>query len=95
SDGNGSHWSTSKTPSYTKSVSWQHHRRAVIQRGVMKVTILAQTPWLMLFRMSGEEFLCLEPQTHPVNAHNMQGQPGLQVLAQGERCHFAMQISVE
>ncbi|MEK8864251.1 type II toxin-antitoxin system mRNA interferase toxin, RelE/StbE family, partial [Escherichia coli] len=25
SDGNGSHWSTSKTPSYTKSVSWQHH----------------------------------------------------------------------
>ncbi|OUK49094.1 hypothetical protein, partial [Escherichia coli] len=20
------HWSTSKTPSYTKSVSWQHHR---------------------------------------------------------------------
>ncbi|RIW50057.1 transposase, partial [Escherichia coli] len=20
-----SHWSTSKTPSYTKSVSWQHH----------------------------------------------------------------------
>ncbi|EFO3064229.1 transposase, partial [Escherichia coli] len=26
SDGNGSHWSTSKTPSYTKSVSWQHHR---------------------------------------------------------------------
>ncbi|HHG8956104.1 TPA: hypothetical protein ACPYVY_005060, partial [Citrobacter freundii] len=22
-----SHWSTSKTPSYTKSVSWQHHQR--------------------------------------------------------------------
>ncbi|OUK53204.1 transposase, partial [Escherichia coli] len=21
------HWSTSKTPSYTKSVSWQHHRQ--------------------------------------------------------------------
>ncbi|NAU00522.1 alpha-mannosidase, partial [Escherichia coli] len=29
-DRNRSHWSTSKTPSYTKSVSWQHHlRRAV------------------------------------------------------------------
>jgi len=66
----------------------------VISLDVMKVTILAQTPWLMLFRMSGEEFLCLEPQTHPVNAHNMQGQPGLQVLAQGERCHFAMQIGI-
>ncbi|OUK47041.1 transposase, partial [Escherichia coli] len=22
------HWSTSKTPSYTKSVSWQHHPRS-------------------------------------------------------------------
>ncbi|WP_207104738.1 hypothetical protein, partial [Escherichia coli] len=26
-DRNRSHWSTSKTPSYTKSVSWQHHPR--------------------------------------------------------------------
>ncbi|MDA6170811.1 hypothetical protein N6O60_22055, partial [Escherichia coli] len=25
-DRNRSHWSTSKTPSYAKSVSWQHHR---------------------------------------------------------------------
>ncbi|WP_244581688.1 helix-turn-helix domain-containing protein, partial [Escherichia coli] len=25
-DRNRSHWRTSKTPSYTKSVSWQHHR---------------------------------------------------------------------
>ncbi|MCA2155722.1 cell envelope integrity protein TolA, partial [Escherichia coli] len=28
-DRNRSHWSTSKTPSYTKSVSWQHHPDAV------------------------------------------------------------------
>ncbi|MDF8427854.1 hypothetical protein OU571_23220, partial [Escherichia coli] len=27
-DRNRSHWSTSKTPSYTKSVSWHHHRRS-------------------------------------------------------------------
>ncbi|WP_213081916.1 hypothetical protein, partial [Escherichia coli] len=27
-DRNRSHWSTSKTPSYTKSVSWQHHPTA-------------------------------------------------------------------
>ncbi|RCA81667.1 transposase, partial [Escherichia coli] len=25
-DGNGSHASTLKSPSYTKSVSWQHYR---------------------------------------------------------------------
>ncbi|WP_225382049.1 hypothetical protein, partial [Escherichia coli] len=32
-DRNRSHWSTSKTPSYTKSVSWQHH--PPIAKGVM------------------------------------------------------------
>ncbi|MEK8261730.1 hypothetical protein P2O49_25035, partial [Escherichia coli] len=31
-DRNRSHWSTSKTPSYTKSVSWQHHQRLVQKR---------------------------------------------------------------
>ncbi len=29
-DGNGSNWSPSKTPSYTKSVSWQHHPVSVL-----------------------------------------------------------------
>ncbi|QGU56105.1 transposase, partial [Shigella boydii] len=29
SDGNGSHASTLKSPSYTKSVSWQHYRRGL------------------------------------------------------------------
>ncbi|MEH5707998.1 hypothetical protein, partial [Klebsiella pneumoniae] len=29
-DRNRSHWSTSKTPSYTKSVSWQHHQLPAI-----------------------------------------------------------------
>ncbi|MDC3427429.1 aquaporin, partial [Escherichia sp. S10b] len=29
-DRNRSHWSTSKTPSYTKSVSWQHHPAALL-----------------------------------------------------------------
>ncbi|MDA6166354.1 LuxR C-terminal-related transcriptional regulator, partial [Escherichia coli] len=27
---NRSHWSTSKTPSYTKSVSWQHHPESAL-----------------------------------------------------------------
>ncbi|OZM94717.1 transposase, partial [Escherichia coli] len=29
-DRNRSHWSTSKTPSYTKSVSWHHYRGIVL-----------------------------------------------------------------
>ncbi|MFV2330186.1 LuxR C-terminal-related transcriptional regulator, partial [Escherichia coli] len=32
-DRNRSHWSTSKTPSYTKSVSWQHHLMRYILDG--------------------------------------------------------------
>ncbi|PLP50767.1 transposase, partial [Enterobacter cloacae complex sp. TREC1] len=32
-DRNRSHWSTSKTPSYTKSVSWQHHPSVPVVRG--------------------------------------------------------------
>ncbi len=31
SDGNGSHASTLKSPSYTKSVSWQHYRKNKLQ----------------------------------------------------------------
>ncbi|STF62705.1 hypothetical protein [Escherichia coli] len=30
SDGNGSHASTLKSPSYTKSVSWQHYREELL-----------------------------------------------------------------
>ncbi|KNC90325.1 hypothetical protein GM30_03720 [Trabulsiella odontotermitis] len=60
----------------------------------MSITLLAQTPWLMLFRMSGQSFLCLEPQSHPVNAHRQQGQPGLVLLQQGDETRFGMTILV-
>ncbi|WP_206746687.1 hypothetical protein, partial [Escherichia coli] len=33
-DRNRSHWSTSKTPSYTKSVSWQHHPARVLRPSI-------------------------------------------------------------
>ncbi|MCV9317364.1 family 1 glycosylhydrolase, partial [Escherichia coli] len=42
-DRNRSHWSTSKTPSYTKSVSWQHHQvNEAIADGV---DIMGYTSW--------------------------------------------------
>ncbi len=47
SDGNGSHWSTSKTPSYTKSVSWQHHPQCLIDR--------VFTHWLIRVMVAGED----------------------------------------
>ncbi|EHR8838381.1 aldose 1-epimerase [Shigella flexneri] len=69
--------------------------QATISNDVIDVTILSQTSWLMLFRMQGEPFICLEPQTHPVNAHNMDGQPGLRVLARGESLEFTMTIATK
>lgn len=68
---------------------------AQIQRDVMTVTLSSQTPWLMLFRMSGESFLCLEPQSHPVNAHHQAGQPGLVALGRGESTRLEMEIAVD
>ncbi|MCF3324921.1 DUF2628 domain-containing protein, partial [Escherichia coli] len=45
-DRNRSHWSTSKTPSYTKSVSWQHHR----QRLTIQMNFIAFfCSWIYLF----------------------------------------------
>ncbi|MDG3460159.1 hypothetical protein P8V93_24905, partial [Klebsiella pneumoniae] len=35
SDGNGSHASTLKSPSYTKSVSWQHYRVTLLKGDLM------------------------------------------------------------
>ncbi|TIJ48079.1 hypothetical protein EYY11_02330, partial [Escherichia coli] len=40
-DRNRSHWSTSKTPSYTKSVSWQHHQRELLNK-ICIVSMLAR-----------------------------------------------------
>ncbi|MEK8451536.1 ParB/RepB/Spo0J family partition protein, partial [Escherichia coli] len=42
-DRNRSHWSTSKTPSYTKSVSWQHHPLKLRLKGYLPVTCLEGT----------------------------------------------------
>ncbi|WP_207226687.1 hypothetical protein, partial [Escherichia coli] len=39
SDGNGSHASTLKSPSYTKSVSWQHYQKSgkILQASQQKI----------------------------------------------------------
>ncbi|MFV2625495.1 hypothetical protein, partial [Escherichia coli] len=52
-DRNRSHWSTSKTPSYTKSVSWQHHPPylpVVIDTVIATLTLLVQLPWVQFLR---------------------------------------------
>ncbi len=51
SDGNGSHRGTSKTPSYTKSVSWQHH--PLTKRQLIPCpgkTLSLREKWIKIFK---------------------------------------------
>ncbi|WP_252151334.1 helix-turn-helix transcriptional regulator, partial [Escherichia coli] len=43
-DRNRSHWSTSKTPSYTKSVSWQHHQITDREMEIIRMTAQGMQP---------------------------------------------------
>ncbi|MFD1801115.1 aldose 1-epimerase [Mixta tenebrionis] len=67
---------------------------ALIEDAKMQVKLTSEAPWLMVFRQPGKPFICLEPQTHPVNAHNMAGMPGLRALQQGEATTLKMVIQI-
>ncbi|WBM71657.1 aldose 1-epimerase [Buttiauxella sp. WJP83] len=67
---------------------------ALIERGDMRIQLTSPTPYLMVFRMPDEPFICLEPQSHPVNAHNMAGQPGLVLLERQQSTVMKMEIAV-
>ena len=57
-----------------------------------EIILRSDTPWLMVYQTPLSEFICLEPQTHPVNAHNQPGQPGLKLLMTGEALTLTLQI---
>jgi len=67
---------------------------ALIETGEMRVQLKCATPYLMVFRMADEPFICLEPQSHPVNAHNMAGLPGLVLLANQQSTALTMEIAL-
>ncbi|MFP8215703.1 YhcH/YjgK/YiaL family protein, partial [Klebsiella quasipneumoniae] len=50
-DRNRSHWSTSKTPSYTKSVSWHHYQLCNAIDGEQSVIL---TPGMFAIFIPGE-----------------------------------------
>jgi len=60
-------------------------------RGVA-LEIEADMDYFILYVPPGRDFFCFEPVDHPINAHNLAGQPGLSVLAPGatlrRRCAF-------
>ncbi|MCG4395470.1 LytTR family DNA-binding domain-containing protein, partial [Escherichia coli] len=63
-DRNRSHWSTSKTPSYTKSVSWQHHPEAH-----EKMTFVYTRRESYVMPMNITEFFSKLPPSHFFRCH--------------------------
>ncbi len=69
------------------------------QRG-LAVSISADTSRYVLYAPMANDFFCLEPVDHAVNAHNLPGswkERGLTVLATGERLqrHYQFLVSIE
>lgn len=48
----------------------------------------------LLFCPQDQPFFCFEPVTHPVNAHHLQGRPGLRLLAAGETLEITWRMAV-
>ena len=45
---------------------------------------------LLVFRKATDDYFCLEPVSHPIDAFHLPGQPGLQVLKKGESLTLAV-----
>lgn len=63
-------------------------------REAVSVRLSAQNlTTIILYAPSSEAgFFCLEPVSHPVNAHNLPGQPGLLTLQPGESLSWSLEL---
>jgi aldose 1-epimerase len=48
--------------------------------------------YFLLFCPVGKPFFCVEPVSHPVNAHHLPGKPGLKLLEQGQTCALGFSL---
>lgn len=73
---------------------WSGQARIRQDGDAIPVTLSAPSlSTLILYSPAAEaDFFCLEPVSHPVDAHNLPGQPGLRRLAPGEAQTFTMQL---
>lgn len=49
--------------------------------------------YLIIYTPTHHEFFCVEPVSHPINAHHLPEKNGLKLLSQGEALHW--QVSIE
>ena len=71
---------------------WPGRARIAWRERAVALDIEADMDYFILYIPPGRDFFCFEPVDHPINAHNLPGQPGLSVLAPGatldRRCIF-------
>jgi len=48
--------------------------------------------YYLLYCPEGQAFFCIEPVSHPVNAHHLPGRPGLRLLEQGQTTELAFSL---
>ena len=48
--------------------------------------------YFLLYCPPGLAFFCIEPVSHPVNAHHLPGRPGLKLLEQNQSAHLAFNL---
>ena len=51
--------------------------------------------YFLLFCPPGLGFFCIEPVSHPVNAHHLPGRPGLKLLEKGQSTHLNFTLKYE
>ena len=62
---------------------WDGRARIAWPRRGVALEIEADMDYCILYVPAGRDFFCVEPVDHPINAHNLPGQPGLSLLAPG------------
>lgn len=68
---------------------WDGH--CVIEQPELGYTLECQaegSEYFLLYCPPGLAFFCIEPVSHPVNAHHLPGRPGLKLLEQGQSTHL-------
>ncbi|MDF2793528.1 aldose 1-epimerase [Pseudomonas orientalis] len=70
-------------------VGWDGH--CLIEQPQLGYSLECQATgadYFLLYCPPGLEFFCIEPVSHPVNAHHLPGRPGLKLLEQGQSIHL-------
>jgi aldose 1-epimerase len=58
----------------------------------LQMTASSAARWLVIYAPQSDAIICLEPVTHPTNALNQSGQPGIKLLKPGESTELTLRL---